>query len=711
MGYKLNVFTGNLDISADPGAVSFPIVAPTGSISAPSYAFSESGNDTGMYSTGDGNITFTANGNDRMDINYSGGVNVFTDLDVTGNITAANFPQTGSADTVAGFDGSGDLQSIPGWLVDTTSGGIFLGLTEEPNGETGSFDVNRKDINLSPLSNSPNSTWNLDTNQVQLDPDSSGFTLGTNGQALRFTINNVNHNGTSDTGSIEFIQNNFSLGNGTDPIDINGIAYAFGFGSVNANASLVGPLQGYGFQPNVNAAASISSSTYVTGFYDAANIGCASPYYTSATFSPSILSINNNNNYTGVSVAPTIDTFTGNAGFIGVSVSGNLGTFNENGYFLGVNVNPTIDSARYAAGLNVSMDNVTPYAGVQASLTEQDLTFVFNEFSSFNNNYTLEYTPGATAGSEVVSIAGNAIEVQIEDGVSTATQIKAAMEAIPAILTAMVITITGVGSDPQVLFGPTNFSGGEDAGNVLAAWLDGDVEITGALSFSGALSIGSLNSFATVDLATLGPGVQSVDTLITQPTLAASASMSGTDLLAINTAMLLTTGDSSSITTSFLGIAALGLPAVVSMGTGATIDQVSGAVFAISLDAGAAGGTIDTVNLCRALAIPNGVTTVTELKAYQFDLPFGDPGTTTWGVYMEPVCHNFMAGDLKIGGTDVVSNSSVALEIESTTKALLNARMDTTQRDALTAINGMLLYNTSTDKLQVYAAGAWVDLH
>jgi hypothetical protein len=37
--------------------------------------------------------------------------------------------------------------------------------------------------------------------------------------------------------------------------------------------------------------------------------------------------------------------------------------------------------------------------------------------------------------------------------------------------------------------------------------------------------------------------------------------------------------------------------------------------------------------------------------------------------------------------------------------------MTTAQRDALTATNGMVIYNTSTDKLQVHAAAAWVDLH
>lgn len=55
--------------------------------------------------------------------------------------------------------------------------------------------------------------------------------------------------------------------------------------------------------------------------------------------------------------------------------------------------------------------------------------------------------------------------------------------------------------------------------------------------------------------------------------------------------------------------------------------------------------------------------------------------------------------------------TSTVAEFTSTTGAVLFPRMTTTQRDALTAINGMVIYNTTTDKLQVRAAGAWADLN
>jgi hypothetical protein len=37
--------------------------------------------------------------------------------------------------------------------------------------------------------------------------------------------------------------------------------------------------------------------------------------------------------------------------------------------------------------------------------------------------------------------------------------------------------------------------------------------------------------------------------------------------------------------------------------------------------------------------------------------------------------------------------------------------LTTTQRNALTATNGMVVYNSTTSKIEAYAGGAWVQLH
>ena len=52
-------------------------------------------------------------------------------------------------------------------------------------------------------------------------------------------------------------------------------------------------------------------------------------------------------------------------------------------------------------------------------------------------------------------------------------------------------------------------------------------------------------------------------------------------------------------------------------------------------------------------------------------------------------------------------NTSSILDLTSTNGALLNPRMTTTQRDALTAANGMQIYNTTANEMQGYINGSW----
>ena len=68
------------------------------------------------------------------------------------------------------------------------------------------------------------------------------------------------------------------------------------------------------------------------------------------------------------------------------------------------------------------------------------------------------------------------------------------------------------------------------------------------------------------------------------------------------------------------------------------------------------------------------------------------------------------SGNVGIGTSS--PNAAARLDVTSTTSGFLPPRMTTAQRDAIgSPPNGLMLYNTSTDKLQVRAAGSWVDLH
>jgi len=65
-------------------------------------------------------------------------------------------------------------------------------------------------------------------------------------------------------------------------------------------------------------------------------------------------------------------------------------------------------------------------------------------------------------------------------------------------------------------------------------------------------------------------------------------------------------------------------------------------------------------------------------------------------------------GNVGIGAT--APATSAKLEIASTTGALLIPRMTTTQKNNLTAVNGMLVYDSTLNKFQGYENGAWTNL-
>lgn len=85
-------------------------------------------------------------------------------------------------------------------------------------------------------------------------------------------------------------------------------------------------------------------------------------------------------------------------------------------------------------------------------------------------------------------------------------------------------------------------------------------------------------------------------------------------------------------------------------------------------------------------------------------------GNGTSGITAEPLFVCTSTGVVGIGTTS--PHSSAALDITSTGGGVLFPRMTTAQRDAISGpSDGLVLYNVTTNKLQVRAAGAWVDLH
>ena len=93
------------------------------------------------------------------------------------------------------------------------------------------------------------------------------------------------------------------------------------------------------------------------------------------------------------------------------------------------------------------------------------------------------------------------------------------------------------------------------------------------------------------------------------------------------------------------------------------------------------------------------------------------------------VCDAFFGGEITVptlcvttcfvtaGATTTTISSGSNIELDATNRVLITdtpfrlASFTTTTRNALTAANGDLIYNTTDNKVQAYANGAWADLH
>lgn len=519
---------------------------------------------------------------------------------------------TGAPNRFAIFNSGGLLDASANYQFDANNKGQNFSFNVIPN-NVGGYNLHTDNIFVIPLQNSPNDGYNFINHQINIDPDNTGFDIGTNGSFGSIFNIGYNHQGSSDIGNASYFNTYSSFGNGTDPFSMKGIQYWLGFGNIAANVTINDSIQGFGIQMSVDAAATMNG--YFNGFYDNMDFNCSVNGYTSFTANPQIAEVRNNTNVVAFNANAQIDLFTGNASYFGFALSSQLNfAGSASGGASGVSINPLITN--FGAG------------------------------NYYNGIYS-----------------------------STAN-------------------ITGAGT------------------NKYAGYFEGDVNITGNLTFGGALSIGQLNAYGVLSPVIDGGGNPTgVHGLISQVDIPANATTANADTIGVNTAMLLTVGANSAITLGGLGLfAALGLPAVVETHTGSILPALQGALFALSLSGTSTGGTINQVAAGAFLAIPNGITTVDRFYGVHSYQPFGTVGTDNWGVYQQHSEKNYFEGSVIVGSSDT-PDASAAIEIASITKGFLNARMTTTERNAITATNGLQIYNTTTDKLQVYAAGAWVDLH
>lgn len=282
------------------------------------------------------------------------------------------------------FSVNGDL-SVGDGLINITKDD----LTTDSGGHNHIYE----ELNIKPTEDSPTTTWIARNSVINIDPDASGYDIGTGGNlSVGYSVN-FNHGGTSDIGGVTAISSFMNIGNNTDEIDVNGINIFNAYSNVQ-KTNLLGQVNGFGFMIAIDSDSTMGQNT--NPFYDQSNIQCPSNGHYSFTSSPQIAEIKNNANFQSFICNPNVPIFTGNSNFNGMSITPTLGTF-DTGQFFGINVNPTVAAVDYGYGIYVNMNNVTVNNDKWAGYFEGDVqingslgfsgalsTGQFNSFGSFS---------------------------------------------------------------------------------------------------------------------------------------------------------------------------------------------------------------------------------------------------------------------------------------------------------------------------------------
>lgn len=528
---------------------------------------------------------------------------------------------TGGSNKFVITDDDGFITTLPGFSYDPVTFAASFDHEYQPDNGSGAINFFNQSLVLRPQQNTASQSYGIGNYQINIDPDSSGFDIGTNGQAAVMQNYYYNHQGTSDTGSLQYVTMYGDIGNGTDAISVNGMIAAYFAPQIRANVTIDGQVQGFYFSPSANAAAIMSTSSGFTAFGDFPQLPVSVFGYTSFGSSPQISEIQNNSNYTGINLNPSIDSLTGNAAANMIALAGTFGELGTGG-FRGISLFPTItDLNENSSGVQIGGTSVSGDA----------------DWSGLNIN------------TQNINTTGNTWGLQIQTDVTLAS---------------------------------------------------------GAIDSSGRNNLAA--NFDIVD----GQGQMYGNVIGGQVNVPNGTAITGTDILANNMAFTVNTGDASSSFTasSPVGLTSLGFVGQI-IGDGDVTGGINFCLNGYSMAANT--GVIDRINNFYAAAIPGGGTaTIDEAVLFYGQMPFGLVGTDNWGVRIDtPTLENYLPtmamGDM---ASKKVANSSVLLDLDSTTRALLVPRMDATEESSLTAINGMILYNLDTNEFRGYKNGAWANL-
>ena len=161
-----------------------------------------------------------------------------------------------------------------------------------------------------------------------------------------------------------------------------------------------------------------------------------------------------------------------------------------------------------------------------------------------------------------------------------------------------------------------------------------------------------------------------------------------------------------------IGYSLMGSLGQVAGDLGKTADTFNLMLLGASIPSLSTGGTITDASGLRVVGIVpdggGGTLAITNLYGVKIDSIFSLGGpSNAWGIFVDDAsAENYFKKSVIISDSqNQVSNSSVALEVKSA-KAFLPPRLTTAERNALTPLAGMFIFNTDDNELQYYDAVA-----
>jgi hypothetical protein len=558
---------------------------------------------------------------------------------------SATSSPTGTANRLAVFDASGDLVSSPLFTLDpAVGGGISASATIVPAAST-SYVWSNQNLAINPTADITGVTVTQLSVASNLGTDDSGFSLDAGAGTGGITPFSVDFSSINKSSWGDVVVGNFSAALG----NTNGDAVAgHDFMALKTNA-IVRPDATVNDVWTLNGGVSVESGAVIRNV--------------NGLFLSNQAPDGIGGNYTGLSFAETFGDVAGN--YNGMVWNGNVGdvagsvqsvnstvtfgevTGNTTGFSLSGTIAETNGYQGFADGRTITenaTNNVSSFVGGLSLPTT-------NGFTSFKSNYNV----GVSSAIGTSYDASDQIdEITDYNGFSANPTIDLLHDNLKMLNISGTVTGDGAGSARGLYIqtsGWTNFGGGVEAMEV-----HGDVSMEGRMGFNGSITA-----------ADHGGAPASVHTFISGVNVGDGITLANADTIGLNTAGLCTIGAGSTVTSGpfEIGCTALGIPGVVTVGAGSSLDHASSATYAMSL---MGSGTIDEMVGSRVISIQGGTVTVGRSYGFLADYMAGDPSTDSWGFYDNGAKHNWLKNTLKIGGTsgstDVVSAAGISLEID-----------------------------------------------